>query len=74
VRISIDIDEKALEALLHATKQQEKTAAVNAAIAAYLDQYAYEALLEEARAGGLDYPLSNEELEANQCLDQSSVD
>lgn len=64
MRITVDIDAKALRRIQTLTGQKKKSPAVNEALGAYLRQMERRMLIEKALSGETDYPLTNEDLEA----------
>jgi len=64
MRLTIEIDENDLHEVQRATGDPEKSTAVKTALAAYLHEKRKQVFLASVRSGALDYPLTNDELEA----------
>jgi hypothetical protein len=63
VRITVEIEESKLEAVLKWTRQTKKSPAVAAAIDDFLEQKRRQVFLEKVVAGKTDYVASNEQVE-----------
>ena len=63
MRITIDIEDKKLGAVLKWTRQTKKSPAVAAAIDEFLEQKKRQAFLEKVLAGKTNYAMSNEKVE-----------
>jgi metal-responsive CopG/Arc/MetJ family transcriptional regulator len=64
MRITVDIEDNKLNAILKWTRQTKKSPAIAAALNEYLEQKRRQALLEKVFAGKTDYAASNEKIEA----------
>ena len=64
MRITIEIEEEKLKAILKFTQQTKKSPAVALALEEYLENRAREAFLAKVMAGKTEYSMSNDELEA----------
>ena len=64
MRITIDIEDKKLDAVLKWTRQTKKSPAVAAAIDEFLEHKRRQAFLEKVLAGKTNYATSNESVES----------
>ena len=71
MRITIDIDDIKLHAILKWTRQKKKSPAVAAAIDEYLEQKRRQAFLEKVLAGKTDYATSNDRVESLARLEEA---
>ncbi len=63
MRITVDIEDKKLDAVLKWTRLTKKSPAVAAAIDEFIEQKQRQAFLDKVLAGKTDYQASNEEVE-----------
>jgi len=64
MRITVDIEDQKLDAVLKWTRQTKKSPAVAAAIDEFLEQKRRQAFLEKVLAGKTNYAMSNEKVES----------
>jgi hypothetical protein len=64
MRITVDIEDQKLDAVLKWTRQTKKSPAVAAAIDEFLEQKRRQAFLEKVLAGKTNYSMSNEKVES----------
>jgi Arc/MetJ family transcription regulator len=64
MRITVEIDAKAVHQIQKLTGKKKKSPAVSEALTAYLRQQERRALIERALSGKTEFSMSNEELEA----------
>jgi Arc/MetJ family transcription regulator len=64
MRITVEIDEKALRRIQKLTGQKKKSPAVTQAIQSFIRQQERRALVERALSGQTDFSLTNDDLEA----------
>jgi hypothetical protein len=65
MRITVEIDARALRRIQNLTGQKKKSPAISEALGVYLRQMERRTLIEKALSGETDYPMTNEDLEAN---------
>ncbi len=63
MRITVDIDDDALEEVLRVTGEAKKSPAVAKAVGEYLRRMRQKEFGRLIREGGFDYPYTNEEIE-----------
>ena len=64
MRITVDIEDQKLDAVLKWTRQTKKSPAVAAAIDEFLEQKRRQAFLEKVLAGKTNYAMNNEKVES----------
>ena len=64
MRITIEVDATELKQIQKITGQKKKSPAVTQALSEFLRHQEREHFIERAMTGGMDYSLTNEELEA----------
>jgi Arc/MetJ family transcription regulator len=69
MRITVDIDDKVLKDLQHATGESKKSPAVCAAVLAFLRDERKKRVIRKVMEGKTDYGLTNEQLEARSSYD-----
>ena len=69
MRITVDIDESQLQAIQEATGQQKKSPAIRQALDEFVAERKRKQFLLKVMEGGVDYGLTNEELEARGTYD-----
>ena len=70
MRVTLEIEDEKMDAILKATHQKKKSPALAQALDEYLLNLEREAFLARVLAGKTDYRASNDELESNFGLDR----
>ena len=69
MRVTVEIEEDDLREIQAATGEAKKSPAIHKALTNYLRERRMHAFLEKIRRGQTDYPLTNDELEAQFAVD-----